>query len=205
MRPVLVTQRVDLIPSRGERRDALDQRWTPLLAACGYLAVPVPNDAPAALGLAVRLDAAGILFSGGNDLAHLGGDAPERDAVEAALLDFARSRLLPVLGVCRGMQFLLDRLGAVIEPVDGHVAVRHAVTCDAREWIVNSYHGRAARSVPEPLVALATSGDGVIEAFRHRQAAIGGIMWHPEREAPFAERDLAMLRGFFETGVLRLA
>ena len=47
-----------------------------------------------------------MVLTGGNDLAALGGDAPERDATENALLDAAESRRLPVIGVCRGMQVI---------------------------------------------------------------------------------------------------
>jgi putative glutamine amidotransferase len=42
----------------------------------------------------------GIVLTGGNDLTAYGGDAPDRDATETALLDFAERRNLPVLGVC---------------------------------------------------------------------------------------------------------
>ncbi|MBF0305368.1 MAG: gamma-glutamyl-gamma-aminobutyrate hydrolase family protein [Alphaproteobacteria bacterium] len=202
MRPVLITQRVDVVASHGERRDALDQRWPRFLAACGFLALPVPNDPAIIPTLVETLAPAGIVFSGGNDLACLGGDVPERDAVEAALLDFARRRGLPVLGVCRGTQFLLDRLGARVEPVAGHVAVRHPVGADG--MVVNSYHAHGARRLAPPLETLATSPDGVVEAFRHGGEAIGGVMWHPEREEPFSARDIAMVREFLEAGTLRI-
>lgn len=49
---VLVSQRVDVVASYGERRDALDQRWAEFLAGLGYLAVPVPNHPAAAAALA---------------------------------------------------------------------------------------------------------------------------------------------------------
>ena len=47
---VAVSQRVDLVPERDERRDALDQRLCAWLASAGCQPVPVPNSlvAPAA-------------------------------------------------------------------------------------------------------------------------------------------------------------
>src|SRR5271165_6978792 len=104
MKTVAITQRVEVVPGFGERRDCLDQAWTRFLAACGLLPVLVPNVTDVALALCERANVSGVLLTGGNDLAALGGDAPERDAVENALLDFAEQHKLPVLGVCRGMQ-----------------------------------------------------------------------------------------------------
>lgn len=43
MKVVAVSQRVDVLPERGESRDALDQRLIDFLLAGGYLPVPVPN------------------------------------------------------------------------------------------------------------------------------------------------------------------
>ena len=102
MKAVAITQRVSVVSVYGERRDCLDQSWTKFLAARGLLPVLLPNFAEAALALCKGTGIAGLVLTGGNDLAVLGGDAPERDAVENALLDLAERRGLPVLGVCRG-------------------------------------------------------------------------------------------------------
>lgn len=193
MIPIAVTQRVAVDPAHGERRDALDQRWAPFLAACGLLPVPLPNDADLAVALAERVGVAGVLLTGGNDI----GTAPERDAAERRLVAWAEERGLPVLGVCRGMQMLLDIAGVPLEPVDGHVATRHAVRLDAERIEVNSYHGFAARAVAGDLEAWGVADDGVIEAVRRRGRPTVGIMWHPEREAPFRATDIDLFRGCF--------
>jgi gamma-glutamyl-gamma-aminobutyrate hydrolase PuuD len=106
MKAVAVTQRVSVVTACGERRDCLDQAWTRFLAASGLLPVLLPNVSEVALALCERSGIAGLVLTGGNDLAALGGDAPERDAVENALLDWTEQRGLPVLGVCRGMQVI---------------------------------------------------------------------------------------------------
>lgn len=196
-----VTQRVQIDPRHGERRDALDQRWHPFLAASGILGVPLPNDPALALKSVRTLGLRGILLTGGNDLAVLGGDAPERDATEAALLDLA-ARGLPVLGVCRGLQMILAHFGAVPVPVAGHVAVRHPLVFQGRSRTVNSYHGYGAAAA---IVASATAGalevtaavDGTAEAVRHRSLPIAGLMWHPEREEPFDPLDIEFFKKFF--------
>ncbi len=130
MKAIGVTQRVSLVPAYGERRDCLDQAWTRFLAACGLLPVLLPNVTEAALALTERAGVAGLVLTGGNDLAVLGGDAPERDAVEIALVDLAERRGLPVLGVCRGMQVIQQRFAIPLRRVDGHVAQRQLIRVD---------------------------------------------------------------------------
>ncbi|PWC31703.1 gamma-glutamyl-gamma-aminobutyrate hydrolase family protein [Azospirillum sp. TSO22-1] len=197
--PIAVTQRVAIDPAHGERRDALDQRWAPFLAACGLLPVPVPNDAELAVALAERAGVAGLLLTGGNDI----GTAPERDGTERRLVAWAEARGLPVLGVCRGMQMLLTLAGVALEPVSGHVAVRHAIRLGDERVEVNSYHGLAARMVGEELAAgdleaWGVADDGVVEAVRHRGRPTVGIMWHPEREVPFRALDVDLITTLFQ-------
>ncbi|HLO76172.1 MAG TPA: gamma-glutamyl-gamma-aminobutyrate hydrolase family protein [Magnetospirillum sp.] len=191
---ILVTQRVDL-SDIGERRDALDQRWAAVLAAIGAVAIPVPNLPAQAVPLAESVAAAGVLLSGGNDL----GAAPERDATETALVDWALARDLPVLGVCRGMQFLAVRFGAALVELSGHVARRHRVSAGGRAFEVNSYHRFGLAALPYGLIPLATADDGSIEAFRHQSLPVAAMMWHPEREQPPEREALALIRTFFTT------
>lgn len=200
LKPVAITQRVDIVAKRGERRDALDQRWTEFLAACGLLAVPMPNLPAAAGALFEAMAPAGLLLTGGNDPVAVGGDAPERDETEAALIERARARGLPVFGVCRGLQVLLARHGAVIKPVTGHVTAAHGVRIDGARVEVNSYHNWGVREAPADFEVWAVAEDGVIEAARHRRDPLAGIMWHPERTTPFAPRDIALISRFFGTG-----
>ncbi|MFE3186557.1 gamma-glutamyl-gamma-aminobutyrate hydrolase family protein [Streptomyces violascens] len=199
MIPVLVTQNVVVDHTRGERRDTLDQAWAEFLAACGLLAVPVPNH-PAAVDLLTAADAGGLLLTGGNDLAAYGGSAPERDAVEACLVAAAIERGLPVLGVCRGMQFLLHRFGARLEPVTGHVATEHVIETGEGPRMVNSFHRWGARAGAGPLRVTARAADGVVEAVAALELRVAGLMWHPERNAVADVRDVALFRDHLGVG-----
>lgn len=197
---IAVTQRVDII-SRGrgatERRDALDQAWVRFLSTAGFCAVPLPNHLPAALALFNGLPLHGLLLTGGNDLMAYDGDAPERDATESALLGAARTRRLPVIGVCRGMEVLFHSCGVRLEEVDGHVVDRQTVRSKAGERLVNSYHRLGTRETGQHLVEWASSADGVVKAIHHVTEQMVGVMWHPERLAPFAEEDLGLFRTTF--------
>jgi putative glutamine amidotransferase len=195
--PVAVTQRVSIVPSYGERRDCLDQAWTKFLTACGLLPVLLPNVADAALALCESIAIAGLVLTGGNDLACLGGDAPERDALEDTLLDLAERRELPVLGVCRGMQVIQRRFDIPLHRVEGHVTQHQAIRIHGEPGEVNSYHHFAAFGTCAPLEIWAVADDGAVEAVRHSARPVTGIMWHPERCVPFAQADIALFRRVF--------
>lgn len=193
MKIALVSQRVDVLADRGERRDAVDQRLLDWLAGSGFLPVPVPNRADRVEPLWTRVAPALVVLSGGNDLVAYGGDAPERDETERALVARAARERLPVLGVCRGAQLLLEVYGHRLEHVPGHIGTRHDLQLEGVERSVNSFHAWGCREIAPPLRVLACAADGVIEAFCHSTAPMLGIMWHPERESPFHEHDRALL------------
>lgn len=187
-----MTQRVELIASIGERRDALSQEWALLAGSCGFLPLPLPNHLPTVCGLMADLAPDGVILTGGNDLAAYGGDAPERDEVERYLIAQALERRIPLLGVCRGTQMLLDYFGTPLQRVEGHVRVVHPLSNGDR---VNSFHSWGALECRPPLEVLNRSGDGVVEAVRHRDCPwIYGVMHHPERYHPLREQDIEFIK-----------
>ncbi|WP_395020420.1 gamma-glutamyl-gamma-aminobutyrate hydrolase family protein [Dongia sp.] len=199
-RRVAISQRVEFLKDRNERRDSLDQRWSPLLASCGLLPVPIPNAPDSTDALLAEFDPAGVILSGGGDLSSQGADAADRDAVERKLVDWARSQQRPILAVCRGMQHLLTVLGAELVAVTGHVAVMHPVRfADGSERAVNSFHNWGFRGVPVDFDVIGIAADDTIEAARHRREPILCVMWHPERMSPFAPEDQDLLQKLFGT------
>jgi len=198
---VALSQRVEVIAGRGERRDSLDQRWAAFLDRCGIAPVPVANSAEALPRLLGSLPLRGVVLTGGGDLVEYGGDAPERDATERALLRYALDKDLPVIGVCRGMQTVQHFFGVPLALVQGHVAAQLTITIAGRRERVNSYHDYGARSTVPDLEVWAAADDGVVKAVRHRRHRVEGIMWHPERFAPaFRDADVEHFRRFFGTG-----
>lgn len=201
MKIVVYTQRVEVIESYNERRDCADQRIPEFIKACGYLPVSVPNNAAIARQIVSALKPAGIVLVGGNSLVKYGGNAPERDETDAALIELSIENRIPLYGFCRGMQSILDYFGEELVSVTGHVAVRMNIKGVDDEKLgsfnreVNSYHNQGCVSIRRPdIEVLAKSDDGVIKAIRLKSHRILGTMWHPERESPFKNDDIQMLK-----------
>lgn len=207
MRPLLVTQRLVGCDGIDEVRECLDRRWGTFLRELSLLPIPLASGVDVEAYLE-RLEPAGVLLTGGNDLACVGGDAlsVERDAFEARVVKAARERGLPMLGVCRGMQLLAHVSGGSIDVCSGHVATLHALepSGDARHpalrvpRMANSFHQYFARPHPSSdFRVVLRSADGAAEAMEHVSLPIVGIMWHPERYATPRSLDLELFRQVF--------
>lgn len=200
-RRIVISQRYDQVPNRNEWRDGLDARWAELIELLGAIPVLLPSHLKNVADFLAGISVDGLLLSGGNDI----GSAAPRDKIEAEVLAYADQYNLPVLGVCRGMQFMHHTEGGNLERCEGHVATFHSLD---GKWVneigivesVNSYHGLGIYESRCPSVfdVLASTEDGIVEAFRHRYKRWLGIMWHPEREIPFRTSDLALISKHFE-------
>jgi gamma-glutamyl-gamma-aminobutyrate hydrolase PuuD len=222
----LITQR-HTQNSQGEWIDSLENSYTRFFEALGVSIIPVSN-ATNVGRQTEAFDLAGIILTGGGDVDPelYGNDAnpalavsKQRDAVETRLLNLAIDRKLPVLGICRGMQFinvffggkLLQNIGD-LEGSDQHPCpgVHEVRILDSplaaclpsdRTFSTNSYHLQAV--IPAGL------GDGLgtfaqacvpelIEGIYHRDLPIAGMQWHPERPASATTLDRLLLTAFIE-------
>lgn len=145
----------------------------------------------------------GFVLTGGNDI----GSSPQRDRSEEALLRLALEQGFPVLGVCRGLQFIQSYFGGRLRDCarENHVAQRHSIVgvpgtrlLEGRH-LVNSFHGQAVAGaeLAAPLQAFALSEEGWVEGLFHPAAPIIGVQWHPERESDVQPLDLWLVRQLF--------
>jgi len=196
--------------------ERLDARYAEALAEAGADGV--------ALGAGAGLDGLdGLLIPGGGDFAppkpYPAGVAfalvpAEQLARDAALLDAALARGLPVLGICYGMQLLAQRAGGSFVydlPTERPGAEahrlpepggRHAIEVSAHSRLgellgtraleVNSAHHQAVLEPGRGLRVVARARDGVVEALESTDATrrVLGVQWHPERMDPAHRRRL---------------
>ena len=227
---------IGLIPLVDEGRDSLWMLpgYMEGVAAAGGLPVMLPlEDGGAELDQLCGL-CDGFVLTGGHDvgpefygaerLPACGATSPERDRMEAGVLRRAMAADKPVLGICRGLQFINAALGGTLwqdlpSQHPSEIIHRQTAPYDApshevrllpgspleallgRESLgVNSYHHQAIRDLASPLEAMAVSPDGLIEAIRHPgQRFLWGVQWHPEfawRSDPAAA---AIFRAFVES------
>jgi len=203
---IAISQRVTQAPNYPERRDALDQQWTVLLEQCGISPILLPNQLKSVDAYLKQFHIGGLLLTGGNDLAHLNTEssAPERDITEQSALEYALKARLPILGVCRGAQMLVQHWEGTLTPIQNHAGTSHALVDCGFPFgpipkHVHSYHnfGINQSGLPPCLVNGATAPDQTVEALYHTTLPIAGIMWHPERETNQGKYNIPFLKVFF--------
>lgn len=193
-RPVVLTQRSVPVEHRSEVGDYLDRRWIELLSGLsGKPLLMLPNHLTAARASLEGQRPTLIILTGGNDLSLPGAQdmSQARDEVESWLCTWAEAEGIPVLGVCRGAQFLAARAGGVPVRAPDHAGSTHRVqviTDPGWGWPtsfpVASHHNWAlpVSALPQRLDVIAVAEDHTVEAFAHRELPQWGLMWHPERE-----------------------
>lgn len=157
----------------------------------------------------------GFLLTGGHDVSPaLYGEEPledlvicceQRDRTEAVVLREALRTGKPLLGICRGIQFVNAALGGTLyqdlptqhpSGTEHHQSPPYDVPVHDVELTpgsplhrllktprlaVNSYHHQAVRSLAPGLAAMAVSEDGLVEAlYKPDHPFLWAVQWHPE-------------------------
>ncbi len=163
----------------------------------------------------VLKNADGIVITGGADIQpkiygqdslkkYCGDFNPHRDSLDSILLNYAVNHQLPLLGICRGLQFINVGLGGTLIPdiptfVGDSIhrnkgAVYHKVKilpntftasiCSVDTGTVYSNHHQAINDIAKSLRISAIAPDSVIEAVEWKDTTgrsfLLAVQWHPE-------------------------
>lgn len=139
----------------------------------------------------------GYILSGG-PASVSGVDSPQ---LARTLLDLGR----PVLGICYGMQLLVEHFGGEVRPGStrefGRTQVQYVSDCPlladftlGGETTVWMSHSDAAISTPSPLKVVAHSSSGAVAAVEVMGSPFYGVQFHPE--VSHTELGTALLRTF---------
>jgi len=178
---IAITQRQ--LEINGFVHDCLDPNWYKLFK--GHELIIIPN----LIDIDLDIDLDMLVISGGNH-------TEARYKTELVVCDWAMRNSIPILGVCHGAFFLNYAFKGIDAKVEGHRGKDHAVVMEGQEYIVNSYHDICIYELGQDLKPIARTDDH-IEAFKHKDLPIWGIVWHPERmDTPVLPSDIRkLLRG----------
>ena len=175
--------------------------------------LPFSEDAQDLKQLADSCD--GFLFTGGHDVSpclydetpikDLVSSCEKRDTMESVILKAAMCDDKPVLGICRGIQFINVMLGGSLyqdlplqhpseinhhghapydQPVHHVKIIRESplYNCLRTETLpVKSYHHQGIKRIAESLDVMAVAPDGIVEALcKPDQRFLWAVQWHPE-------------------------
>ena len=125
----------------------------------------------------------------------------DADVLAHAVIDALLGKWLktdkPILGICRGLQFLNVYFGGTLYqdiPVECgviHSDVVHKVRLEEGTWmrnlfdsaeiVTNSHHHQGVKKLADDFVVAGRSEDGMIEAAIHKSLPIFATQFHPER------------------------
>ena len=175
----------------------------------------------------------GLLLTGGHDVgpyvygeratAHCGIPCRDRDEMESILLGLALKDDKPVIGICRGIQFMNAYLGGDLyqdlpteydSKVEHHMTPPYDVTIHKvtiikdsildsifhkDELAVNSYHHQAVKHVAENAEVMAISEDGLVEAISIKGQSFSiGVQWHPEFSYLTSDDSMKLVQEFVD-------
>lgn len=187
-----ITTRITFENNYFEIRDSMSQDLTNLLKINDIYPVLIPNVDFDPNNFFEKFPFDVLILSGGGDINLNQIENFSRENTERKFLNFCINKKIPVIGICRGMQFINLFFGGAQKDNNnqGHVNKFHKITSKQsldflplKSFFVNSFHESIIYQddLAHNIRPLCIADDGTIETIVHDKFPILGIMWHPER------------------------
>lgn len=190
----LITQR-EITDAHGVFCDCLERSYADYFTGMGISLIPVSNFAKPDESILKQADL--LILTGGGDLPAKGytdetvsvNAQTERDETEHFVFDYALKHQIPVLGICRGMQFINAFLGGRTDKnfecqEKRKCGTDHIIKSEKETLIVNHYHNDFIRigNLATKLTPLFTDEEnGTVEICTCPEKRILAFQYHPER------------------------
>lgn len=222
-----ISQR-NVIWKHGSRCDLLENSYVSYFRHYGLNVIPLPNVGQEVRGyIEAHPSVKRIILSGGNnispseykgDCTDVSDTSPLRDGTERNLLEIAVEKRIPVLGICRGMQFINVFFGGSLirkDTMQVDASRYDNERCHFLEFTdrrlrghlpenkirVNSFHDQAVstKTLSSHLRVFALDSiAGTVEGLFHPDYPIAGVQFHPERDAETEEHSRIIIEAFIE-------
>ena len=198
----LITQR-EGVNDYGDPTDILEAGYVEFYESIGFIPRPVANHTKNFERLFDEKIDLLIVVGGGAlgpqwyDRKHEETVQPYRDKMEEKLIHYCVNHGIPIIGTCRGMQYVNVLFGGKLAyhpdlPCPRERGEDHKVRLlkENRSIYVNNYHKDvifedALADCFEPLAI--DEDNNTIEAYQSEQMKILGVQWHPERKFGHAD------------------
>ena len=127
-----------------------------------------------------------LILTGGGEIDD---SQANRNMTEKELFEKAISNKTPVIGICRGMQYINIILGGKIKKLNNlnikrEIGKEHKIKLYNNTIFVNNYHnnGIYTDDLAKGLEIIALDEEnGIVEGYISKEPKILGLQWHPER------------------------
>ena len=185
--------------------DRLEKDYVVFFEELGHEITPVSNFQN------ITFNADFLVLTGGGNIYN---EQPQRDKIEEKLFKEALIQNKPLIGICRGMQYINILLDGKITKnaklnIERKNGLDHLVSINDKSYMVNNYHNDIVfeNELSSKLNILARDIDNnTIEAFYSNELKILGLQWHPERKftnAEGKEYSKKLIKDFINSGVIK--
>lgn len=141
-----------------------------------------------------------FILSGGNELYSLNPTSlnKKRDEYEKQIISHCVKNKIPLLGVSHGAQIIAEFFSSELRAYLREEACLHKITHTKLNisYSVNSYHNFAISLLGEELDSIFIDEHSQVEAFKHKNLPILGMMWHIEREENLSDASKIIYEDF---------